>query len=118
MGYCSGTVTMDGDPVEGLTVVMKPEVGRSAMAVTDGNGYYDIEYTLGEKGTKIGPTLVSFEWPTGFEAPFPIPEKYSQAKSDIRIEITKGRNKHDFELEPEPESNSPGSKKKPQVIVD
>lgn len=100
MGNVSGTVTRDGKPVENITVVMKPDVGRAAMGVTDKQGKYTMQYVVGEKGTKVGPTTVSFEWPLGYAAPFSIPQKYSQMKSEIKIDIKKGTNPpFDFAIE-------------------
>lgn len=100
MGYVSGTVTRGGSPVENITVVMKPDVGRAAMAVTDKQGHYVMQYTLGEKGTKTGPTTVSFEWPLGYSAPFGIPQEFTQMKSEIKIDIKKGQNPpFDFKID-------------------
>lgn len=114
MGYCTGTVTMDGKPVESVTVVMKPDVGRMAMGVTDKNGVYDMEYTLGERGTKVGPTTVSFEWPLGYAAPFAIPSKYNQVNSKEKIDVKPGENEFNFTLE----ADAAAPSEKPATIVD
>jgi hypothetical protein len=111
MGYVSGTITMDGEPLVGVIVVMKPESGRMATAKTDSRGHYDIEYTMGEKGTKIGPNTVSFEWPLGAEATKPIPLKYTAGKSEVTLDVKKGRQTFDLDLEseggPSQEKNAP-----------
>lgn len=115
MGYVSGTITMDGDPLYGVIVVMKPDNGRMATAITDKKGYYDIEYTQGEKGTKIGPTTVSFEWPTSPVGPTkPIPAKYTAAKSDVTLEVVKGRQTFDVDIETDATAAaSPQTKNRP-----
>jgi len=99
MGYVSGKILIDGAPCENLIVMMKPDDGRTAMVRTDKSGYYSIEYTKGEKGTKIGPTTVSFEWPIGYAAPKSIPSKYVAGVSEIKIDVKKGNNTFDFNIE-------------------
>ena len=114
MGYCTGTVTMDGKPVEGITVVMKPDVGRAAMGVTNKEGSYEILYTLGEPGTKTGPNKVTFEWPMGFAAPFAIPKNYSQTID--KVDVKPGSNQFDFKLVSDP--GTPAAAPTPPVVVD
>ena len=100
LGYVSGKVTTSDDkPVANIVVTMKPDNGRAAIGVTNPKGEYKVEYTLGEKGTKIGPTTVSLEWPTGFAGPFPIPLKYTQSKSEIKFEVKKGSQTYDIKIE-------------------
>jgi len=99
MGYVSGTVTLDGEPLPNVVVVMKPEEGRPAMSQADAKGYYDIEYVRGEKGTKVGPTTVSFEWLPGQADTRPIPPKAATGTSEIRIEVKPGKQTEDFDLE-------------------
>ena len=114
LGYVSGTVTMDGEPVSTITVVMKPDVGRPAIGVTDAKGKYDIEYTLGEKGTKLGPTTVGLEWPTGFAAPFGIPDQYIPMNSSMKLDVQKGKQTFDIQME----SAEKKSKSGKPIIVD
>lgn len=119
MGYVSGTITMDGEPLHGVIVVMKPDNGRMAMATTDKKGYYDIEYTQGEKGTKIGPTTVSFEWPLSPVGPTkPIPAKYTASKSEVKLDVVKGRQTFDVDLETDAASAAAEQKKKAQTVPD
>ena len=103
MGYVSGLVTMGDTPVEDLVVVMKPKEGRPAMARTDKYGRYDIEYARGEKGTKVGPTTVRFEWPLGGKAAFAIPKKIMGDTSEMKLEVKKGRQTFDIQLTSEEE---------------
>lgn len=113
MGYVSGTVTMDSKPVENILVVMKPESGRMAMVKTDKNGFYDMEYTEGEKGTKQGPTTVHVEWPTGYAGPFRIPPKFATGNKELKLDVKTG--KQTFDLTMESESGKAGQK---PVMVD
>lgn len=98
MGYVSGIVTLDGEPLKEVTVVMKPEKGRAAMALTDASGHYDIEYTRGEKGTKIGPTSVSFEWYPGHANPKPIPKSAASGTSELKLDVKAGKQTENFDL--------------------
>jgi hypothetical protein len=97
LGQVSGTVTMDGQPLDGVIVLFKPKEGRPAAATTNSSGYYELEYIDRVKGTKTGPNTVSFEWPLGKSGP-PIPDKYG-ARSELMQEVKPGRNKFDFALE-------------------
>lgn len=106
LGYVSGTVTMDGEPLGNVIVVMKPDNGRAAMVQADEQGHYDMEYVAGERGTKVGPTTVSFEWPLDYAAPKPIPEKYSAIRSQEKIEVKEGENTFDFDLKSDSSSSA------------
>ena len=100
MGYCTGKVTTkDGKPVANLVVVVKPGDGRAAMDVTNEDGEFDIEYTAGERGTKVGPSTIGFEWPLGYAAPFAIEAKYIQGRSTEKIDIKSGNNEFNYVLE-------------------
>ena len=115
MGYVSGTVKHDGQPVENIIVVMKPSVGRPAMAKTNAKGEYNIEYTDGERGTKIGPTNVHVEWPMGVAGAFEIPKDFATGTSTQKFEVQKGNQKYDISMDPVPvDPNKP--KKKPFIV--
>ena len=102
LGYVTGQVKMDGQPLGNVIVVMKPQDGRAAMTQADAEGRYDMEYIEGERGTKIGPTTVSFEWPLDYAAPKPIPDQYNAIKSQEKIEVKAGDNVFDFDLKSSP----------------
>lgn len=110
LGYVTGTVTLNGEPLVGVIVLFKPDNGRAATAITDGKGFYNLEYVYGVKGTKVGPSTVSFEWPLGFAGAKPLPEKYT-TKSELKEEVKSGRNTYNFDLK------SDGTEK-PAPIVD
>ena len=118
LGYVSGTVKMNGEPVKNINVVMKPLEGRAASGVTDDNGYYEVEYTLDEKGTKVGPTTVSLEWPHGFTPTFPLSDRYSAEKSSLKLDVQPGDNTFDIPLEPESPEEAARRKKRGDFIVD
>lgn len=103
LGYVSGTVTMDGEPLEGLLVLFKPADGRAASGVTDGEGKYSLEYTYGVAGAKTGPATVMFEWPLGTKNAKPLADRYT-TKSDQKVEIKSGSNTFDFDLKSDPKA--------------
>lgn len=97
LGSVSGTVTLDGQPLSGVIINFKPDVGRMATAVTDGQGRYVLEYSYGNSGSKVGPSTVMFEWPLGESGPA-IPKKYVGMESELKVDVTDGSNVFDFDL--------------------
>jgi len=49
-----GTVTLDGQPLEGATVTFVPATGRASSGLTDAAGYYTLHYTKTIAGATIG----------------------------------------------------------------
>ncbi len=104
LGYVTGTVTMDGKPLEGAIVEFHSDAGgRPGVGVTDAEGKYELKYTGGVEGSKIGPAEVSIttEWPEG-EPPEgeseTIPQKYN-SKTTLKETVEAGNNTFDFNLE-------------------
>ena len=98
LGYVSGIVSLDGAPLPGVIIVMKPDEGRMATAITDNKGYYNIEYIRGEKGTKIGPNTVSFEWPLSATSTKLLPKGYTSGNSTNKFDVKSGRQTFNIEL--------------------
>lgn len=101
LGQVTGTVTVNGEPLAGVLVSFKPEVGRAAVGMSDANGFYRLQYVYGVNGAKVGQNTVSFSWPTGASGTVPIPDNYG-AKSTLQEEVSSGSNKFDFDLEIDP----------------
>ncbi len=104
LGYVSGTVTMDGKPLAGAIVEFHSEAGgRPGVGVTDAEGKYELQYTGGVEGSKVGPATISIttEWPEG-EPPEgeseTIPQKYN-SKTILKETVEAGNNTFDFNLE-------------------
>lgn len=99
LGRVQGTVTLDGKPLSGVTVLFYPNSGgRTAVGVVDRQGKYELIYTYGVKGTKVGANAVSFAYPQGEDVKGPpIPAKYG-AKSQLQADVKAGKNTFDFEL--------------------
>ena len=61
-GAVSGTVTMDGAPLEGASVTFQPEMasgGSPSYGTTDANGKYELMFTFSKKGAMLGEHKVS-----------------------------------------------------------
>ncbi|MCG6157783.1 carboxypeptidase-like regulatory domain-containing protein [Rubinisphaera margarita] len=60
LGRVSGTVTVDGKPADGVTVLFTPaDGGRSSTGQTDSSGHYELVYSSSEMGAKVGSHAVS-----------------------------------------------------------
>ena len=114
----TGTVTLDGSPLEGATVSFLPAEGRSSVGTTDGAGRYRLVFTGAVSGAVLGPHHVS----VSKQAPDPafkptkeqqemlkegdfliplvelIPSRYQGRASELTAEVTAGRNTLDFAL--------------------
>ncbi|EAQ80727.1 hypothetical protein DSM3645_11941 [Blastopirellula marina DSM 3645] len=49
-----GTITLDGQPLPGATVLFVPGKSRPSGGRTDENGHYELHYTDRQKGARIG----------------------------------------------------------------
>ena len=54
----SGTVTLDGQPLEGATVHFQPKSGRPSYGRTDESGRYTMGYSLERSGVTLGEHVV------------------------------------------------------------
>jgi hypothetical protein len=121
-----GVVTLDGSPIEGVTVGFSPadaNTGKPAVGRTDAQGKFVLTATQGGefgKGTMIGKYLVSFSKDipsrepttqelanadkTGVMPDIPIvsviPKKYNDPQtSGLTAEVVKGKNNFSFDLQ-------------------
>ncbi|MEQ8634245.1 hypothetical protein [Gimesia maris] len=109
-GTVTGTVTLDGAPLEEALVQFQPESGRISSGTTDAEGKYELDYTGTLKGAKIGTHKVSI---TTFKAPeenletkeaqkqLPkekVPAKYNK-DTTLTAEVNAGENTIDFDLQ-------------------
>ena len=114
-GEVAGFVPFDGKPLSGAEVSLLPDDGRSATAVTDAQGKYELIYIRNTPGCKIGHNKVEIRTLSGEEddteqegddAPAPdstkpkelLPAKYND-KSELEAEVEPGKNTFDWELE-------------------
>ncbi len=97
LGQVHGTITLDGKPLEGVSVLFEPENGRPSTAITDAAGKYEAHYLIDEPGVKLGPGTVRVEW--GIDATGPkIPNQYG-SKSELKLEVQPGENEFNIDMQ-------------------
>ena len=116
-GHVTGVVSVNGEPVEGVAVSFAPEEGgRAAFAETGADGSYELDYTAGVKGAKLGlnvvtlstyaePTLDDNNKVTDPGRPERFPPEYNEDPS-VSVEVKPGENTFDFNVETSQESYS------------
>jgi len=106
LGKVSGTVSLDGEPVEGALVTFEPQAGgRMSYGRTDTSGNYTLVYTNEEDGAEIGKHRVIIEGKADGDpdqgivnrAEY-IPAEYN-SQSTLTAEVSGGKQTHDFKLE-------------------
>lgn len=110
LGKVSGTVTLNGEPLEGATLEFVPEHGgRPSIGLTDDDGNYTMLFRADTPGALIGAHLVritSQRSQSGGEGGEPlvqarpelVPQEYND-QSTLKVMVKEGRNTHDFALQ-------------------
>ena len=122
LGQVTGTVTMDSKAVPDAAVLFTPtEAGATAsVGQTDSSGKYELYYSRGNKGAKVGEhsvTINSFHdaGESGQGQKESIPARYN-TKTELKANVKRGSNKIDFDLKSGGEvvqpNEEPGSGKK------
>ncbi len=105
IGLVEGTVTADGQPVPNAMVTFFPRPdGRASAGLTDEDGRYELTYTRGQMGAKVGEHKVTIT--TAVDggdygdtiAKETLPAKYNLA-SELMEEVKPGSNTIDFDLD-------------------
>jgi hypothetical protein len=106
LGQVTGTVTLDGKPIDGAMLQFEPVSSGlpTAFGKTDKDGKYELWYSRGNKGASLGESLVRIQ---AFQDANPdegtkrrpeiIPAKYN-VMTDLKVEVTRGAQSHNFEL--------------------
>ncbi|MCA9028924.1 MAG: carboxypeptidase regulatory-like domain-containing protein [Planctomycetaceae bacterium] len=100
-----GTVTLDGQPLEGVLVSFYPaDEARPGTGVTDAEGHYELEYLYGEEGTKVGQSRVEVTtiWPDGEPNPGEVdrvPAQYQGRNSILSFNVQPDDNVFDIPME-------------------
>ena len=98
----TGTVTLNGEPLAGASVIFQSESGHSAMGTTDSSGSYQLTAPGNQKGAVIGLNKVKInsklDGPPGPNWKDPIPARYNSA-SELSAQVNPGKNSFDFSLE-------------------
>jgi len=100
----TGTVTLDGEPVEGVLLLFTPtdvEPMVTSRAHTDANGKYELRYDSNTQGALIGKHVVQIQTDYDEEVPkkdrIKIPKKYA-SPDELSAEVGTGENVFDFNL--------------------
>jgi hypothetical protein len=99
LGITRGRVTMDGQPLSGVTVSFRPiDGGRQSCGDTDADGRYVLIYLRDIHGAKVGQHRVTIG-PSDVapSAEKKIPERYN-LKTTLEAEVRAGENSFDFAL--------------------
>ncbi len=99
----SGRVQLDGNAVEGATVMFSPvDGGRPSFGTTDADGGYELEYTEDRSGAVVGKHKVEIS--TGqvsgegaAESQEKIPSKFN-TQTTLEVEVESGGDEHNFDL--------------------
>ncbi len=106
LGYVTGTVTLDGAPLEGATVFFAPqdtnlddkkrERARTSIGLTDAKGHYRMQYVDGIEGVAAGQCRV---WLSKIDpqGKIIIPGEYSELNLLVK-EVKTGRQTIDFTM--------------------
>ena len=106
LGQVTGIVTLDGKPIEGAAIQFEPVNSGlpTAFGRTDKEGKYELWYSRGNKGASLGEALVRIAAfqdanPDAGEKKRPeiIPARYN-VMTDLKVEVARGTQTHNFEL--------------------
>lgn len=93
-----GTVTLDGQPLAGATVIFEPtDGGRSSHGQTDAEGKYRLNYIRDIQGAKVGSHYVSITTASEANLVERLPAGYNR-QTTLTATVTAGKNDCDFEL--------------------
>lgn len=106
IGFVTGIVALDGEPVPGAVIDFAPASGRPSSGITDEEGRYELAYNPTTKGAKIGKHTVRISTHryiensdgSTTEQKEVIPEKYN-VQSTLTVEVKPGENDFPFSLD-------------------
>ena len=102
LGQVSGTITLDGQPLEGASVTFEPQTGTLSTGSTDASGHYELVFNKDHQGAVLGTHTVRIskrgEPGTPNDTQDQIPAKFN-ANSKLTAEVKAGDNTVNFDLE-------------------
>jgi len=98
----TGTVTLDGQPLEGVRVSFIPDGSRGSTGKTDAQGKYELRFVGPQMGAKVGSHTVLITTSessddTGETSEERVPAKYN-AESELTAEVKPEAQSIDFAL--------------------
>lgn len=101
--HVSGTVTLDGSPLQGARVEFQPQGSRPSWGVTDSQGHYSLRYTPEKLGAVPGEHAVSITTAVSTDddsrpSKELLPARYN-VKSSLKATVDSDHRTHDFALE-------------------
>ncbi|MCR9117863.1 MAG: hypothetical protein NXI22_13065 [bacterium] len=98
----AGTITLNGEPAEGVSVSFAPDSGmRPSVGVTDAQGRYRAQFTRGQSGVALGPSVVQLSIFRGDSERNWLPKKFNKdaAKNpDLKLDVTPGGATFDYDI--------------------
>jgi hypothetical protein len=109
LGDVSGTVTLDGRPLDKVNVAFEPGEGRPSIGVTDAQGRYTLQFVGGYNGAIVGRHTVRIGTegyvlgPDGTDefVAESLPPAYNK-QSTLAADVKPGQNTFNFELSSKP----------------
>jgi len=115
LGQVSGSVTLDGKPVQGVFILFQPDGRKPSYSWIDAGGKFLLKYNAGNSGAVIGRQKVQLripaedevlDLPTGVTGPSSIPPKYLEPFQTV--EVKSGKNEFNFDLTSEDRATAGG----------
>lgn len=100
LGIVTGKILFDEKPLANVVVQFEPSRGRPAIAITNSDGEYRLDYTQNKSGATIGVHIVritTHQALTKGLSPERIPAKYNK-NSTLTADVKPGKNVFDFSL--------------------
>ncbi|MEZ6126389.1 MAG: hypothetical protein R3C49_24965 [Planctomycetaceae bacterium] len=109
IGFVSGTIKLNGQPLEGANVEFTPANGRGSVAVTDAEGKYILKYTntvdgalVGQHTVRISTGVAGSASNEGGDSPAGKPERIPPAynsQSEVKADVKSGSNTFDYDID-------------------
>ncbi len=98
----SGTITVNGKPVEGIEVMFTPDAKlRPSIGMTDAQGRYKAEFVASQSGVPLGPCVVQFSIYRGDSMKNYLPKEFNEKAADnpaFHLDVKKGGAVFDYDI--------------------
>ena len=93
----TGTVTLDGQPLERAALIFRPAQGRASRGITDAQGHYELTYLRDIHGAQVDSHTVTITTRTETKPVERLPAKYNK-QTTLTREVTSEGGVFDFDL--------------------